>query len=433
MDNLTIYVSPCLVFNETGYSKHCGVYAERSRSTGAERVSSRIGGGMLQAPLDPLSSPLEHLSEQENWEAIANDLLTMLKRGITCTEFDVDRASMESQLFSIGHSATINDPEENWYIYHSDHLGSSSFLTDASGDPTQHLQYMPFGETFIEQRSVTSFYTPYTFSAKERDPETGYSYFGARYYDADISVWLSVDPMADKYPSMSPYMYLAGNPVMLVDPGGDSTVYFNNRGQLLFVSHDILPNSIVIVDPKQEIRFNIWARTITKYNLQDNSYMNQRGRSMGLLFNIVEINEWYHNVLEGEWIKSSYTAGRDVRAEKKSWTTINSSGEISIDEACELGGEGVSTSPKKVPKNKYAAIHSHYLDHITAVGPSFDDYRRKIRASDNKWDILVEGKGGAPYKPSSINAIYFYTNDAFNTITIDSQSFKDKIVNKQYE
>jgi hypothetical protein len=117
---------------------------------------------MLQAPLDPLSSPLEHLSEQENWEAIANDLLTMLKRGITCTEFDVDRASMESQLFSIGHSATINDPEENWYIYHSDHLGSSAFLTDASGDPTQHLQYMPFGETFVSSRDPSPHTTPPT-------------------------------------------------------------------------------------------------------------------------------------------------------------------------------------------------------------------------------------------------------------------------------
>jgi len=111
-------------------------------------------------------------------------------------------------------------PEPNWYIYHSDHLGSSAFLTDASGDPTQHLQYMPFGENFIEQRSITSYYTPYTFSAKERDTETGYSYFGARYYDADISVWLSVDPMADKYPSMSAYMYCAGNPVRYIDPNG---------------------------------------------------------------------------------------------------------------------------------------------------------------------------------------------------------------------
>ncbi len=58
------------------------------------------------------------------------------------------------------------------------------------------------------------------YSAKEKDEETQYSYFGARYYHSDISVWLSVDPLADKYPSLSPFMYCAGNPVILVDPDG---------------------------------------------------------------------------------------------------------------------------------------------------------------------------------------------------------------------
>jgi len=61
----------------------------------------------------------------------------------------------------------------------------------------------------------------YTFSAKERDPETGLSYFGSRYYSSDLSVWLSVDPMAAKYPSLSPYVYCADNPVRLVDPDGE--------------------------------------------------------------------------------------------------------------------------------------------------------------------------------------------------------------------
>jgi RHS repeat-associated protein len=122
-----------------------------------------------------------------------------------------------------------SDPEPNWYIYHSDHLGSSAFLTDALGDPTQHLQYMPFGETFVEQRSITSYYTPYTFSAKERDLETGYSYFGARYYDADISVFISVDRFADKYPDFSPYHYCLNNPVNFIDINGDSTFVTKNQ------------------------------------------------------------------------------------------------------------------------------------------------------------------------------------------------------------
>ncbi len=61
----------------------------------------------------------------------------------------------------------------------------------------------------------------YTFSAKEKDVETGLSYFGSRYYSSDLSIWLSVDPLSDKYASLSPYVYCADNPVKLVDPNGE--------------------------------------------------------------------------------------------------------------------------------------------------------------------------------------------------------------------
>ncbi|MBO7201444.1 MAG: RHS repeat-associated core domain-containing protein, partial [Bacteroidales bacterium] len=68
--------------------------------------------------------------------------------------------------------------------------------------------------------NINSNYPP-SFTGKERDSETGFSYFGARYYDSDILTgWLSVDPMADKYPALSPYAYCAWNPVKLVDPDG---------------------------------------------------------------------------------------------------------------------------------------------------------------------------------------------------------------------
>ena len=64
---------------------------------------------------------------------------------------------------------------------------------------------------------------PQSFTGKERDSETGFSYFGARYYDSDLMTgWLSVDPMADKYPSLSPYAYCGWNPIRLVDPDGEA-------------------------------------------------------------------------------------------------------------------------------------------------------------------------------------------------------------------
>ena len=69
--------------------------------------------------------------------------------------------------------------------------------------------------------SLLTAYWTFTFSAKEKDTETGYSYFGSRYYSSDLSIWLSVDPMSDKYPSLSPYTYCANNPIKLVDPNGE--------------------------------------------------------------------------------------------------------------------------------------------------------------------------------------------------------------------
>ena len=112
-----------------------------------------------------------------------------------------------------------DNPETDLYFCLSDHLGSSSFITDLSGAAVEHLQYMPFGESFIDQRG-TGHDIRFKFSGKEKDAETGYSYFGARYYDSDLSVWLSVDPMSDMYPSTSPFMYVLGNPVRLIDPNG---------------------------------------------------------------------------------------------------------------------------------------------------------------------------------------------------------------------
>ena len=85
----------------------------------------------------------------------------------------------------------------------------------------------------------------YTFSAKERDPETGLSYFGSRYYSSDLSIWLSVDPMSAKYPSLSPYTYCADNPVRCVDPNGeeiddnlDKWKYNKTTGKLDWISNE---------------------------------------------------------------------------------------------------------------------------------------------------------------------------------------------------
>ena len=73
----------------------------------------------------------------------------------------------------------------------------------------------------------------FPFTGKERDSETGFSYFGARYYDSDLSgLFLSVDPMSDKYPSLSPYAYCAWNPIKLVDPDGRDWYDIDKNGYI---------------------------------------------------------------------------------------------------------------------------------------------------------------------------------------------------------
>ena len=85
---------------------------------------------------------------------------------------------------------------------------------------SQHVhQNTPQNRTQIMQ------FHPCVSTGKERDAETGYGYFGARYMDHELmTMWLSVDPMADKYPSISPYAYCNWNPVKLMDPNGKEAI-----------------------------------------------------------------------------------------------------------------------------------------------------------------------------------------------------------------
>ena len=96
------------------------------------------------------------------------------------------------------------------YYYHTDHLGSTTLLTDSTGRVVQALSYLPYGEEWTEynemQRPDSLSLGQYRFNGKERDPESGFLYYGQRYYGiSHIPMWLSVDPMMDKYPSISPY------------------------------------------------------------------------------------------------------------------------------------------------------------------------------------------------------------------------------------
>ncbi len=140
--------------------------------------------------------------------------------------------------------------EKMQFYYHPDHLGSSSYITDLDGEVVQHIEYVPFGEVFIEERNNT-WNTPYLFNAKEFDEETGLYYYGARYYDPRLSLWMNVDPISNydprnnenyldgehnngiyNYANLNPYIYCYQNPVKLVDPNGKQALAGSIMGGL---------------------------------------------------------------------------------------------------------------------------------------------------------------------------------------------------------
>ena len=78
----------------------------------------------------------------------------------------------------------------------------------------------------------------FTFSAKEKDVETGLSYFGSRYYSSDLSIWLSVDPMAMKFPHQSNYVYCSNNPLKVIDPNGEDEWEVNQSGYIRHIKNN---------------------------------------------------------------------------------------------------------------------------------------------------------------------------------------------------
>ena len=200
-DEATLYASPYLVITPQGYTKH--YYAE------AERITSQLGKGQFADVGTPVvSDSLVQVKLQEVTDNVEYpSTLTVSGSGVF--------AYLDTLTNQQNATSTL-------YFYHPDHLGSSSWITTTNGTVKQHLHYLPWGEDYVNQRLNDFDGVRYTFSAKEKDTETGYSYFGARYYSSDLSIWLSVDPQAAKYPSLSPYVYCADNPVRLVDPNGEA-------------------------------------------------------------------------------------------------------------------------------------------------------------------------------------------------------------------
>ena len=236
----SLYVSPYLVAGQGGkYTKHIYI--------GSQRIVSKLGD-LASYGADPRRIPYagnEADGLTINYKDKYNQQLQSIKdnyktfdlpyngednddyvngQGFCCNDGTPEAAQARTMARTRavnGNFKPNDDYEKMQFYYHPDHLGSSSYITNLDGEVSQHIEYVPFGEVFIEERNNT-WNTPYLFNAKEFDEETGMYYYGARYYEPRLSLWMSVDRFTEKYPQLSAYCYCAENPIKFEDFRGDS-------------------------------------------------------------------------------------------------------------------------------------------------------------------------------------------------------------------
>ena len=263
-DNFTLYPASILTVNKTRFTKHYFI--------GSQRIASKIGTGQFNnvygrngshvtagekdyaARLNEIESQKEEYYKQlgvapgvptmkgaygdpENTGVGYNAVLTELgnhdvpQGWIQTPRPNTTPNTNPGPPVSWNDPSTPDDPQagygyipndttcEETFFYHSDHLGSTSYITDDKANITQYDAYLPYGELLVDEHS-SSEDLPYKFNGKQFDEETGLYYYGARYMNPMASIWYGVDPLAEKYPNVNGYCYTMDNPIKYLDPNG---------------------------------------------------------------------------------------------------------------------------------------------------------------------------------------------------------------------
>jgi RHS repeat-associated protein len=262
------------------------------------------------------------------------------------------------------------------FYYHSDHLGSTTYLTDRNGNITQTLAYLPYGEDWVDITAFqpnynnlfdTTMLGTYSFNGKEKDYESGFHYYGARYYASELGIWLSVDPMSDKYPSLSPYNYCADNPVKFIDPKGEEIWIINKRGTRVLYS----------VGMKTMEIDNYTAETINALNKLSST------KTIGLQIKQIAVNKTLKiNIIENSNNTLSITK---ISEDRDNNMHISPNQDILFNP--QLGIEDILTQEAMSP----ATALGHEFGHIINLISDSKEFNKRIKTKRNDiWDTEEE-------------------------------------------
>jgi RHS repeat-associated protein len=138
----------------------------------------------------------------------------------------------------IVNSGDDYSPSLSWEYDLKDHLGNVRVVVSPAAQAgyanvLQQTHYYPFGMRMSEISTSTGTSNRYLYNGKELQTDFGLNWYdyGARFYDPSLGRWHSIDPLAEKYDSYSPYNYALNNPIVNIDPDGKEVwkVTSNNK------------------------------------------------------------------------------------------------------------------------------------------------------------------------------------------------------------
>ena len=271
-----------------------------------------------------------------------DDTLQLVEHAI----YGSSRLGLNTTIVDLSDGAEDNDPvvalDYGTRQYElSDHLGNVSVVlsgirlpntgnTNFTADVLSANEYYPFGMV-MPNRTFSSESYRYGFNGMEKDEEftnsTSHYDFGARIYDGRIGRWLALDPLMERYPNTSPYVFAANNPIILIDP--DGRAYKKGEVAALFKNdEDLLLAAITELDAPHlsEIKDNVQTYSFTIHSNQPQGaesgdiwtgdfYDPDTGHSFVTLTRKSQITIKY-----SEWITDEF--GNKVQVTREKTTTI---------------------------------------------------------------------------------------------------------------
>ncbi len=186
---------------------------------------------MLPAPTLAHDASRNHVKSADSIDYLLGGALTLKNGRIDKYQFE------EGYCQAVKYRLNASQDDFTFCYYDRDHLGSVRQVTKASsanGKVIQKMDYYPFGLEFCDG-STNSNVQPHNYNGKELDLMHGlntYDY-GARQYDPALARWDRVDPLCEKYYSISPYVYCGNNPINAIDPTGCDSIYWNQNGNMI--------------------------------------------------------------------------------------------------------------------------------------------------------------------------------------------------------